>query len=547
MKTRFLFSLALAFRLIAGSSGWAQTTGGYGYPSPYSPTSPFYAQGAAPAPGTQLTRLPSPQAYFSTPAAQPVGYTAPGTVAMGEVGPLPPPSGPALTAPFSGAPTGPAIGIPAGPMVAPGPQMQNSPYMRAMNAPWGAADCGPVAEACPPGSCPPPCAGPACPKWFGGAYGLIMNRACEDPNYFALASTDPSQLFINSKDANMKTTGGFEVRLGRTLCNCCYGLEFVYWELFPQGQCTCLTAYDAGYPGFFTTMDYRDVYLNFANGAPGNPYYTDLLDNQFNTQGQPIQAIQLDRSWNFRNIELNLLSGPLVPLSQMGCGGCSGGLGRRSTLFGDCGAAPAGAPNCGGTGCSPCPPCGLGNRCMIGWLFGVRYFRFEDYLQFTAENNDGIIDYNSPDFEFNHQVDVTNDLVGVQLGLHMDYCICKCLSLNAGSSFGIYGNNTSVYQEVHNGNGPAYTDPLNPQFLTWNTSDTDVAYLGELRAGLGYKVGCHWRLSGGYRVMAASCVGTALNQLPVGRTIADYDAIGIVNRNDDLVLHGTYVGAEFAW
>ncbi len=83
--------------------------------------------------------------------------------------------------------------------------------------------------------------------------------------------------------------------------------------------------------------------------------------------------------------------------------------------------------------------------------------------------------------------------------------------------------------------------------FTVQSEEDDVAFLGELRVGFGYEVGCHVRFTGGYRAVAASGVATALGQLDHGRTLGRLASVADIDTDDSLVLHGAYVGTEFAW
>jgi len=184
---------------------------------------------------------------------------------------------------------------------------------------------------------------------------------------------------------------------------------------------------------------------------------------------------------------------------------------------------------------------------MLGWLFGVRYFRFDENLRLDYDTTDAIYDGANPDTEFTHIANVENDLVGVQLGLNLDYYLTRALVLEAGSKFGFYGNRMSQVQRIYNGFGDAYVSPGTPQDIFIRSNDQDISFLGELRVGLATKIGCHWRFSGGYRAMALSGVALSTNQLPFGRTYTDLVGIANIERNGDLILHGAYGGLEFAW
>jgi hypothetical protein len=112
---------------------------------------------------------------------------------------------------------------------------------------------------------------------------------------------------------------------------------------------------------------------------------------------------------------------------------------------------------------------------------------------------------------------------------------------------GFYANHITNYQRIFNTTGPAYVNPGAARDYTVNSSRDDIAFLGELRAGVGYKLGCHWRLTGGYRAVAASNVALPLDQLPVGRTLGSLDYAHKINHDASLILHGAYAGLEFAW
>ncbi len=135
-----------------------------------------------------------------------------------------------------------------------------------------------------------------------------------------------------------------------------------------------------------------------------------------------------------------------------------------------------------------------------------------------------------------------------QLGLNLDYYLTRCFHLELGSKMGLYGNHVDHVQRIYNGYGDAYIFPgASAEYVNVRHNDVDVAFLGELRAGMAYRVGCHWRLAGGYRAIAASGVALATNQLPFGRAFNNLASVGKIDRNGDLILHGAYAGVEFAW
>lgn len=538
-----------------------------GYPTPYPP-----ASANPPALQPRVAHLPAvapTQPRVANQVASPVmntGYTNAPTLASTTEGAsaMPMATGSA-SAPGSAnggysSYTPPVNGSqPGGPIMSNAPYgdtwTNSSPYMQAMQSPWDSANCNPVYPA-------PVAIGPACPRWFGGVYGLIMDMQENDPYYFLNGSADPARTYLSTRDTEMDTTGGVEVRMGRTFCNCRWGLELVYWGLYPNDQCASVHVNQFNIPGFNTTMDYRDVYLNFNGNVP-----RDTIDNWYNG-ANPIQTAFLKRSWDFHNFEANVLSGPMVPMTTLfGGGGCGApacgpaacGVPYGGGFYGgngDCGAPYAG--ECGPVAsCGPDSSCGsnIGPGCggpgfqrvFVGWVAGFRYFRFDEGHLFYAENGDGVIDYNSPNNEFSHEVRVQNQLAGFQTGLNLDYFITRCFNLETGSRFGVYNNNVDSYQRAVNLLGPAYTDPNAPNDFVFDDSSSDVAFIGELRSGIGYKIGCHWRLTGGYRLFAASGIARSIDQLPHGRISGDQARVGIIDRDGTLILHGAYAGCEFAW
>lgn len=398
----------------------------------------------------------------------------------------------------------------------------------------------------------------AAPSWFGGFYGLIMNRDDGNDVCFLTEPSALNNLFLKSSDAAMEFSAGYEVRLGRVFNEGSWGMEFVYWELFPDDQTASVNANQVNAGQLYTTTDYRDVHLNF-NGHPTFPA-RDSIANTFSETGN-IVAARLRRSFAFQNIELNLLSGPLcggggfragsaTPFGQgyaglVGDGGCYGG---------SCYGPAVGGGGCGDA-CSPCGdlyanPCGTGGcgpRLNVGWLFGLRYFKFDESLILDYDIADNVYDGNANN-EFQHGIRVENDLVGAQLGLNLNYALTDCLSFDAGTKFGLFGNHIGHRQFIQNGNDYAYVQGGGVEENIDITEDKeDVAFLGELRMGAAYKIGCHWRLSGGYRVLALSGVGLATNQLPYARSYTDLRKVGDIDRNGSLILHGAYAGVEFCW
>ena len=78
-----------------------------------------------------------------------------------------------------------------------------------------------------------------------------------------------------------------------------------------------------------------------------------------------------------------------------------------------------------------------------------------------------------------------------------------------------------------------------------DSSDTSLATLGELDFGLGYRIGCAWTITGGYRMLGMAGVATAIDSIPSSYTTLA--ASGKVYANDSYILHGGYFGLECNW
>ena len=69
--------------------------------------------------------------------------------------------------------------------------------------------------------------------------------------------------------------------------------------------------------------------------------------------------------------------------------------------------------------------------------------------------------------------------------------------------------------------------------------------LGSLDLGLNNAIGPHLSISGGYRVVVASGVALADNQIP--HVLAAANEFADVKTNGDLIAHGAFGGLSFHW
>jgi len=109
-------------------------------------------------------------------------------------------------------------------------KVQASPwqdYSTKGNAGYADGSCG-TCDSCGLGGCG------CCGCWFGGVYGLVMDRDDENNLWLSYDNEVNQTRLLSSRDADMDWSGGFEARLGRYF-NCGNNaLEVVYWGVFPE-------------------------------------------------------------------------------------------------------------------------------------------------------------------------------------------------------------------------------------------------------------------------------------------------------------------------
>ena len=184
-------------------------------------------------------------------------------------------------------------------------------------------------------------------------------------------------------------------------------------------------------------------------------------------------------------------------------------------------------------------PCGGDNCACVKdtWLAGVRFLDFDENLLWTTVSSGETYGQNGGVDEANFDVRCKNYLVGFQLGNKFEWRINDCFSIYGLPTFGIYNNYATSETKLYSGN----------QVTTYDIKgNKDVAsFIGQCDVGMTYNVGCHWSLTGGYRVLAVSGVALSDNQFPA--FLAATGDLRDVKTNGDLVLHGAFAGVTFRW
>ncbi|MCS5632108.1 MAG: hypothetical protein NZ744_14825, partial [Pirellulaceae bacterium] len=120
--------------------------------------------------------------------------------------------------------------------------------------------------------------------------GLVMMR--DNATNQALTSNAASETVLSTRDADMDTSGGVEISLGKTLEDKTQRIEMVYWGLFTQGDSA--VANDAG-SELNTLLNISGLSYN----GFGNP-----LSAVFNNSATQ----SLTRTFEYHNVEWNFTS-----------------------------------------------------------------------------------------------------------------------------------------------------------------------------------------------------------------------------------------------
>jgi hypothetical protein len=403
-----------------------------------------------------------------------------------------------------------------------------------------------------------------CGYWFGGAYGLFMDR--DNSNKYPLVFTAPDMppesyptfpptVVLHTRDTDIGFQPGVEFRLGRTFgcgpvdpCNpCCgtcgprWGLEGVYWTLFEDDATAQYV--DQGTLRTYTMMPmYGLMYDNSDDGVdnyrPVNEYW-DHAPPTPETTDIEVRLARVRSSLEVHNVEVNLLR-----LSICGCGGgytaaagpaAGGGYGSG---YGGCDAGCDGCDGCYGGCATP-----RGSRFSCTGVCGFRWLQVNEDFMFgvdfdntaTPTPNDGFLDY---------YANVENNLFGGQIGCNGMYRIGCKWGLHCNTLVGVYGNDVDVQQYFNSPTGLVQYTVTGEQFGSVRAYKTDVAMLGELRVGASYQATCKCRLYGGWRAIGITGIALATDQTP-NAFIGSSQMSQYVNSNGSMILHGLQTGVEW--
>lgn len=431
-------------------------------------------------------------------------------------------------------------------------------------------------------------------QWFVGLYGLYMGRdrpgtvtstvlvdGAPAGNYYPQPGTD---VFFANTEADVGFTGGAEIRFGSTFgcatdpCGCAtyqpFAWELGYWALSEDSSFGEITDTFGGTTRMYGMINYAGLEYDRDGGGgaygyrPVNDYYDYQVPiDSTSTNDIRVLAVRVTQTFEVQNLELNFwrFGAPAAGVATNACGGA--GFGGGGFGGGQCGAAQCGAGSYGcnaaaydACGCNSytCAAPARRTRFSMSGLAGVRYLKMDETFRnavfFTLDDGTGTVVGGEPgaypgsmpadDNVLFHDIEVTNDLLGFQLGCNMNCQVACKWALFCDTNFGIYGNDIDAYQRVFSPGGGVVRFVGSGGDAAVRSSKTDVAFLGEARCGVGYQISPRCRLTSAYRAIAISGVALAPSQI---QTPVNEAAFGRIKSNDSIVIHGFQGGVEFKY
>jgi hypothetical protein len=336
--------------------------------------------------------------------------------------------------------------------------------------------CGPRADACGEAIA---CGQECCYPWYASMSAILLSRSDARRVWTSYEHGDETNQLTNTQ-FGLEWKAGGEGTLGRRFCCDCVplALETTFWsgEAFFGSNCTTN-------PGGYVSTPLALNRLDF--GSLGASLWFD-----------DAQEHRLWRRDEYYNLEVNLV---------------------REQLAWAC-----------------------DSRWDIGWSFGVRYFRFQDFLQFGTLNHNGANWGDLPNTAYLSDR-ATNNLIGAQVGFDASWRMFNNVRLFVSPKFGIYDNYLESDFQAHTGNGIQARSPYGS--FPVQGSANDIAFLTQIDAGVDWQFSRNWSARVGYRVVAISGVGLADDQFP--QYITDIPEIEHVSRYSSLVLHGAFAGITY--
>ena len=486
---RVIFLVVSSIAASVAATAWGQN-GLYGSPDLLRLPNNSLAVASDGAPGIAPDRAVSTQSYYSNAAAP---SSAPSvTTSQPLPGPPPVQNPPCANGQWLPGPQ-PVQNPPcATGQWLPGPQpVQNPPCANGQWLP------GPQ-PAGPSGSFFCDCGGGDMP-WYGSLWALYMTRG--DANHMFL-SYDQATRFQNrylDADLPMSWQPGGEIRVGRSFDCGTWAVEGVYWSLASFSGTQSVSDYSGpNSADLCSTLNGQAITLPGSPAAGATQYPLSFDPNASSPNSFFDEAVfqQLTRHDDVQNLEINV----------------------RRNFSGGC-----------------------GSPWQFSVLGGIRYFYFSDELDFCSAPS-----WDRDPSATAYLTDrVLNNLCGPQIGFDIGYCVQPRLRVFLNSSLGIYDNHMVMDFDIYNNYGgqvnhASPNDPAHSPAYPLHATKDDIAFLSQFDLGLDWGISCNWSAQIGYRVVVASGIATADQQLPLDLA-ATADMMNIKNQGD-LILHGAFAG-----
>lgn len=345
-------------------------------------------------------------------------------------------------------------------------------------------------------------------RWFGGVYGLAMERSNANrvPLAFVTTNAAPSfptdaEIALTTRDADIDYQGGLEVRFGAYFGGPNYAWEAAYWGIFEDSATATVTDVTADANRTYGMIDFRGLEFDPGSGFRSvNVFYDSGLPTVDNSApfDVEVRSLSVRSTFQVQNVEMNLLRLPVLN---------------------------------GGGGSS---------RYELTTLLGARIMRVDEDFWFRT-------DYERMDTNalgsLAYDVQTDNTLYGFQIGGNGIYRFGSSgrLSMHCNSTVGLYGNHIEVSQRM---NGARFANGANAAFLVESEKD-DVSVIGEMRLGVSYQGHPNWRIYGGWRVIGMTGLALSTDQIPTA--FVTPNQVGTIASNGSMLLHGLQSGIEFTY
>lgn len=195
---------------------------------------------------------------------------------------------------------------------------------------------------------------------------------------------------------------------------------------------------------------------------------------------------------------------------------------------------------------------GRSNGCGNGateFILGFRALNFDEAITYSAEN---IAASASNPASAQYVSDVSNLLLGLQIGARTERQIRGRLSASLGTKFGVFNNRIENQQSARYSFADGSTATPEALFgpdagsaFNVNGTENGLSLLGEIDLGVAYQLSSRVRARVGYRGIAATNIAEAEGQFR--ENLFQLSDVRNADNSGELLLGGAYYGLEFAF